>query len=180
MPRPARDLRGQKFGRLTVIERAGSDTGRNALWVCKCDCGNEKVVAGYRMLRGTTTSCGCARKEQKHEQLYIHGMTNTRLFHIWQGMVMRCTRPQDARWPNYGGRGVSICDEWSHDFKAFYDWAISHGYKEDLSIDRINNNGNYEPDNCRWATAAEQVRNRRPSSEWKKRRNKNVESLRRK
>lgn len=170
MPRTATDLRGQRFGRLAVVERAGSDSGRNALWLCKCDCGNTKTIAGYRMLRGTTSSCGCVRREQKQRQLFKHGMTNTRLFGIWRGMLTRCSNPQDRRWPNYGGRGIYVCNEWQQSFQAFYEWAIGHGYGESLSIDRIDNDGNYEPGNCRWATPYEQVHNRRPSTEWKKRR----------
>lgn len=161
MGMPAKDLTGREFGRLTVIERQGSNEKRHALWLCKCQCGNSKVISSQDLLEGNTNSCGCLRKEKSRDLSHTHGMTNTRLYDTWRAMKARCYNPANPNYKYYGGRGITICDEWKNDFPKFHDWAMSHGYAEDLTIDRINNDGNYEPSNCRWATTAEQNKNKR-------------------
>lgn len=154
------DLTGQRFGRLTVIERAGQHKGRS-LWKCKCDCSKITVVSVSQLLRGRTKSCGCLRNENISRIAKKHGMSHTRLYHIWIGMKKRCYDPNAQYFEIYGGRGITVCDEWLHDFMEFQRWALSHGYSDELSIDRIDNDKGYSPDNCRWATWHEQRMNQR-------------------
>lgn len=161
MPRFAENLIGQKFGRLTVVDRAPNDKSLHANWVCKCSCGNTKVVGARHLKSGNTISCGCYAKERSSERNTTHGMSNTRLFHIWTGMNGRCYCHGHNAYSRYGGRGIGVCDEWRHDFEGFYNWAMSTGYDDSLSIDRINNDKGYEPSNCRWATPKQQANNRR-------------------
>lgn len=148
-----KDISGQKFGQLTVIKYAYTDKHHTAIWQCKCDCGNIVEVRSDSLRNGHTRSCGCLHK--------LHGKSNSRLYYIWKNMKQRCYNKNDHAYNRYGERGIRICDEWLTDFKNFYNWAMDNGYKENLTIDRSDVNGNYEPNNCRWATKKQQTRNKR-------------------
>ena len=164
--KPYRDLTGQRFGRLIVISLIDCEAGANipTKWLCKCDCGNEIEVTGSNIKSGNTTSCGCKQKEIAKKIHYKHGETGTRLFVIWVHMKQRCFNPNDKAYKYYGERGIKVCEEWANNFKTFSDWAISNGYSDELTIDRINVNGNYEPSNCQWITIQEQQRNKRDNT----------------
>lgn len=165
-----RDLIGERFGRLIVIEENGRNKSRQKMWLCRCDCGNEKEVPTSYLTSGDTTSCGCYRKECELKNLSkfwgkprTHGLSKTRIYQIWADMKDRCNNNKNQFYKNYGGRGIKVCDEWTTDFMNFYNWAMENGYKEELTIDRINVDGNYEPNNCRWATWKLQANNKRTS-----------------
>ena len=150
------DLTGNKYGRLTVIRRVPNMNG-HTMWLCKCECETEISVAARHLKSGDTRSCGCYRKEA----MASHFMSKTRLYKIWSNMKTRCNNPQNKRYTDYGARGIRVCNEWNSNFDSFYNWSMSSGYSDSLTIDRINVNGNYEPDNCRWITKAEQNSNKR-------------------
>lgn len=188
----------KRFGRLVVMYRLGEPyTSRSGrvydtipMYMCKCDCGNEKAIPAISLIGGHTESCGCYQNEcRKVMNLKYSSKYNKRIYRIWNGMIGRCERKSSINYENYGGRGIKICDEW-HNFNVFYDWAINNGYSDDLTIDRIDVNGNYEPSNCRWATYHEQNLNRRSNalityngetktiSEWSEAKNINYSMLR--
>lgn len=159
-----KDLTGQKFGRLTVIK---SFTKNKRIYCeCICECGNKTITRYDHLLTSSNTkSCGCLRKEKNRiiakKNFTTHGLRYSRLYIIFTGMKQRCYNQKNPSYPRYGGRGIKICDEWLNDFMNFYNWAMSNGYDDKLSIDRIDVNGNYEPSNCRWETNQNQCRNRR-------------------
>lgn len=165
-----KDLTGQRFGRLTVIGIDDRGT-RKTYWNCLCDCGTIKSVRSDSLQNGAIRSCGCLKKEQDAVNLvneekkkviqFGDKFGHLRIHEIWSSMKSRCSNPKDSRYLDYGGRGIKVCDEWKNDFFAFYQWAMSNGYSDNLTIDRINNNEGYNPLNCRWVDNKTQARNRR-------------------
>lgn len=154
------DLTGQRFGRLVVIKRARNGNTTGAKWECQCDCGKQTISDGYDLRQGKAISCGCSRGTLFPEPHFKHGCSNTKLYREWAGMKSRCYGKSSSSFKCHGGRGISVCEEWLSGFAPFKDWALKNGFCKDLTLDRINNDGNYEPSNCRWITNKEQSRNK--------------------
>lgn len=161
------DLTGQKFGRLTVLNKAQSKKfpcgQAMSQYLCECDCGQQIVVLVSNLKSGHTKSCGCLQKQLVAERSVTHGMSTTSLYGVWNTMRQRCTNPNNRKYANYGGRGITVCDDWLNSFDSFYAHVskLPHFDEEGYSLDRINNNGHYEPNNVRWATDKEQQNNKR-------------------
>lgn len=166
------NLIGEKYGKLTVTESAGygvdKDGKRYHLWKCICECGNSKIVNQHSLVTGGIKSCGCLRKRDYTQPTSNHGMSRTRIYHIYHGIKDRCLNENDMHYPEYGGRGICLCDEWQgkDGFLNFYKWSMNHDYDETLTIDRIDVNGNYEPDNCRWTSRSIQQMNKRNNARY--------------
>lgn len=157
------DLTGQKFGLLQVLGVGGSYVApcgtKDTKWKCRCDCGNTVLILGKNLRGGKSTNCGCIRKITLPASVRSHGESRgCRLYRIYNDMKARCQYPSMNGYHRYGGRGIKVCREWQNSYTAFRDWALAHGYQDGLTIDRIDNNGDYEPGNCQWITLSENVR----------------------
>ena len=161
-----KDLTGQKFGRLTVAEKKGTDNRGEVLWVCECVCGEQSIVLGGNLRSGHSKSCGCLKGEVLRGKATTHGMSRSRvagkqqarIYGIWADMKRRCLNPNKREYKWYGGRGITVCDEWQ-EFQPFYFWAIQNGYADNLTIERKDNDGNYGPGNCEWIPLGKQALN---------------------
>lgn len=170
MPQAKEVTVGEKFNRWEVIRDLGiKQVGDNKYHyiLAKCECGNKAKVIYSDVYTDHSKSCGCYNREVAKKRMETHGLSDTRMYRIWKDMRRRCNNPNRNNYKDYGGRGISVCEEWDKSFMEFYNWAMSNGYDDDLSIDRIDNNGNYEPNNCRWILSNMQHRNTRKNRKFK-------------
>lgn len=156
---PAIDMTGAQVGLLTVVARSGATKDGKAKWLCRCQCGREKDIAGSELRRGQV-SCGCRQQSHAASARRTHGKSRTALHRLWRNMINRCERPQTHNYHRYGGRGISVCAEWRNDAAQFIAWCEGNGWAPGLQLDRIDNDGDYEPSNCRFVTPRENARNR--------------------
>ena len=166
MKKVRENIQGQRFGRLTALRYDHTNKNNNAVWECQCDCGRKMLTMTASLKSGNTKSCGCLHNEQLSQRRKTHGESRSRLHIVWKGMLQRCNNANKKNYHNYGGRGIKVCSEWQNSFEAFRDWAMANGYnpeakRGECTLDRIDVNGNYCPENCRWITNAEQQRNKR-------------------
>ena len=161
MGRKLIDLTGQRFGRLTVVSRSENAKNGNSRWACKCSCGNNITTERSSLIQGKTRSCGCYQSDRTKEAHFKHGLRHHKLYHVWAGLKDRCSNSKNKAYNHYGNRGITVCEEWREDYSKFYIWAIENGYAEDLTIDRIDNNKGYTPDNCQWVDMKTQANNKR-------------------
>lgn len=157
------NLIGERFGRLVVVEQLEDyvrrDGSRQHVWRCICDCGNEIHTTTMNLRSGDTKSCGCYKHDSTVARMTTHGESDTRLHSIWKAMRKRCNNPHDSAYNYYGGKGIKVCEEWD-DFTSFKEWAMANGYSDDLTIDRIDSDKDYCPQNCRWSNFKDQCNNR--------------------
>ena len=156
----ALELKSLRFGKWTVITQVGKCTSGQLRWKCVCDCGTQRTVAGYSLKSGDSKSCGCGKSRAFRERNTLHGDSRTRLYKIYYGIKNRCYDKKNENYRYYGKKGIKMCKEWMENYLKFKKWAEDSGYAKNLTIDRINNNGNYEPNNCRWVSMMEQNRNK--------------------